>query len=266
MELDKICEKMISAIKEAGKIILYAHRAEDTVTEKPGTSNFVTEYDLAVQSFLIDEIKKILPDAYFLAEEKENSSDIEKREICVVIDPIDGTANFINNYRHSCISVAILFYGKAVFGAVYDPYQDEMFSAADGLGAFLNGKRLTVAERPMERAIVAFGTSPYHKSTLCEKTFSLAEDIFLVANDVRRSGPAALDLAYLAAGRNDIFFEFILQPWDFAAGYVLVKEAGGIITDMSGSSIIHGKSSSVIAASRGLYRAALEKAKKYIEQ
>ena len=247
--------EIISVMREAGEIMLRAE--EVSVKEKGGSSNFVTQYDLEVQNFLIEKIGTILPDAVFFAEEKENDKDSANTPCCIIIDPIDGTANFINGYRHSCISVAVVSFGEAVFGAVYNPYQNEMFSAVRGGGAYLNGRPIFCAERPLERAMVAFGTTPYSKGPIADTTFALAKEFFLQANDVRRVGSAALDLAYLAAGRNDIFFEAVLQPWDITAGLLLIKEAGGRVTDFSGEPLKIGLASSVLAASAGLHKDAL---------
>ena len=263
MDINLISEKITEAMREAGKIMLSADRVERSVKEKAGSANFVTEYDVAVQNYLIDKISKLLPEAYFFAEEKENDVDIEQVKYCFVIDPIDGTANFINGYRRSTISVALLCFGEAVFGAIYDPYQKEMFSAIAGKGAFLNGKPIHVSERPLERALIVFGTSPYHKPSLANDTFSLAKELFLVANDLRRTGSAALDLANFAAGRSDIFFECLLQLWDIAAGCLIVKEAGGIVTDLAGRPISMRGASSVLAASEHLRSSILKITEKY---
>ena len=260
MLTDRILSDIISAIKDAGEIILSADkdRGGVAVDEKSGSSNFVTQYDVAVQNFLIERIGKILPEAVFLAEEKANDDSAARAECCIIIDPIDGTANFINGYRHSSISVAILNSGDTVFGAVYTPYNRELFTAVKGGGAKLNGNPISVVERPIERAMVAFGTTPYAKDTMTDKTFELMRRFFLNANDLRRLGSAALDLAYLAAGRNDIFFEAMLQPWDFAAGALLVTEAGGIITDMNGSPLVPGRASPILATTKNLHGTALE--------
>ena len=266
MEREKM---LIDILCRAGEIMLSAHLEEDNsdgaVSEKSGSAgaNFVTKYDLAVQEFIIGEIKKNIPEAVFIAEEKENDPEVLMADACFVIDPIDGTKNFINNYRHSCISLAMISKGETVFGAIYDPYMREMFTAEKGKGAYLNGKPMHVSDRPIETAIVAFGTSPYYKDTLADKTFRFLRDVFFVASDIRRTGSAALDLAYLAAGRNDMFFEFILSPWDYAAGVLLVAEAGGVITDINGGDISLSSPSSVFAANAKIQARLIEIAAKY---
>ena len=150
-------------------------------------------------------------------------------------------------------------YGVPVFGAVYDPYLNELFWAERGKGAYLNDSPIRASERPLQLAIVAFGTAPYYKGQLCEKTFGLLKELFLCCSDVRRCGSAALDLAYLAAGRNDIFFEYCLSPWDIAAGALLITEAGGIISDMNGAPLDYSTPAPVIAASATLYPTLLKK-------
>lgn len=260
--IDKL---LLPLIREAGKIMLRAHDIEDAVSEKGGDSaNMVTVYDVAVQNFLMTEITKLIPDAFFFAEEKENNSEDLQRDYCFVIDPIDGTSNFVHVYKHSCISVALFSKGEITFAAIYDPYQDEMFSAVKGEGAYLNGVPMKVAERDMPHAIVAFGSTPYYKDTLGPKTFELCYELYRRTSDVRRPGAAALDLAYLAAGRNDIFFELILSPWDIAAGNLLIKEAGGIITNAEGNDIDFSAPSPVLAASPRVYDEFMAVAKKVL--
>lgn len=235
-------------MREAGRVMLSAHGVEGDVSVKAGSANFVTVYDVRIQNFIIDEIRRVIPGAVFIAEEKDNDPDVLKEEFCFIIDPIDGTTNFIRDYRHSCISLAMVSRGETVFGAVYDPYLDEMFSAEKGKGAFLNGKSIYVSVREPDMAIVAYGTSPYYKDSLAKKTFAICRNLFMNSADVRRCGSAALDLAYTAAGRNDAFFECMLSPWDIAAGALLITEAGGIISDMNGDPVTLTKPVPVIAS------------------
>jgi len=255
---------LLPLIREAGKIMTGARDIEagDSVSEKGGDSaNMVTVYDVAVQNFLMSEISKLIPDAFFFAEEKENNAEDLMRDYCFVIDPIDGTTNFVHEYHYSCISVALFSKGEIEFAAIYDPYQDEMFSAVRGAGAFLNGKPMKVADRDMAHSIVAFGTCPHMKKDMGEQSFRLAYALYSECSDVRRPGAAALDLAHLAAGRNDIFFELLLSPWDCAAGALLVKEAGGVITNAEGKEIDFSAPSPVLAATPRVYGRFIEIAK-----
>ena len=240
---------------EAGRIMRSAHDHDvsSSVLVKPGDANFVTAYDFQVQEFLIERISAALPDAVFIAEEKTNDSAVLSGAHCFIIDPIDGTTNFIHNFRHSCISVAMLSFGEVVFGAVYDPYQDELFCAARGAGAFMNGQPIHVSDYTMDHALVSFGTCPYYKDAYADSTFRLCKELFLRCGDVRRSGSAALDLAYIAAGRCDIFYECLLSPWDIAAGSLLIAEAGGVVTDMNGDPLHFDTPSPVLAANPKVY-------------
>ncbi len=250
---------LLPIIREAGKLMTDAENIEGVTNEKNGdAANMVTAYDVAVQNFLIREISARIPNAFFFAEEKENHAADLEREYCFMIDPIDGTANFVHDYHKSAISVALFSHGEVVFAAVYDPYLDEMFSAVKGCGACLNGTPIHASERDLAHAFVAFGTTPYDKNTWAEQSFRLGLAFYKQTSDVRRAGTAAIDLAYLAAGRNDLFFECNLFPWDMAAGSLLITEAGGRITDFEGRPIDFSKPSPVFAATETLYGNASE--------
>ena len=262
--MQSIREWIIPLIRQAGKTMLEARNVEnrENITVKPGDANFVTVYDMAIQDFLIQEIQKQIPKACFIAEEQENDTSILSREYCFLIDPIDGTTNFIYDYHHSAISVALFSYGVPIFGAVYDPYLNELFWAERGKGAYVNETPIHASERPLPLALVAFGSAPYYKEQCGEQTFQLLKTLFLCGADIRRCGSAALDLAYLAAGRNDIFFEYRLSPWDIAAGALLITEAGGMISDMNGNPIDYTTPTPVIAANAQIYPTLLEKIRK----
>ena len=251
----ELTKKLRVLLCKAGEIMLSAHgvEAEGDIDEKSGTANFVTVFDVRVQEFLKAEILKILPDAYFIAEEQENDASSLDHDYCFIIDPIDGTANFVHGCRRSAISLAVKECGVTVFGAVYDPYLDEMFCATLGGGAFCNGAPISVGDRTPERGLAVFGTAPYQKDRYGAATFSLAERVFHTARDVRRSGSAALDLAYVAAGRYDMYFELSLSPWDIAAGLLLVSEAGGTVSDIRGDEPPLDAATSIVAASPTCY-------------
>ncbi len=260
MDLKLIKNRVQEIVRDAGKIMTEETTVTDTnlIDEKAGDANFVTVYDVAVQKYLIEKISEILPDAYFVAEEKENDYNCLQKDYCFVIDPIDGTTNFIHGYKHSAISVAMFSRGEALLGVIYDPYLDEMFIATKGGGAFLNGEPIRVAETEFKNAVCIFGTSPYCKSELADITFKAAKALFLNCADIRRSGSAALDLAYVGAGRCDIFYEARLSPWDFSAGALIIKEAGGIVTQANGEEMDFTGPVSIIAASPSCHKKALE--------
>lgn len=264
-DIDKL---LIPLIKKGGDMMLTAHDVEShgEVSEKAGdAANMVTVYDVAIQNFLMGEILKLFPTACFIAEEKDNDPAVLESEYCFIIDPIDGTANFVHDYRHSCVSLALLSYGKPYFAAIYDPFMGEMFSALQGQGAYLNGRPMHVSDRGMKHSVVAFGTSPYYKETLSEPTLRLCYELLHKCSDLRRCGSAALDLAYLAAGRNDIFFELRLSPWDIAAGALLISEAGGIISDTKGRAIDFSAPTPVIAANPVVYEEFLDVVKETVD-
>ena len=243
---------MLEVIRAAGEIIRTAHETqnvEDGVIVKPGEANFVTVFDVKVQNYLIERLSALLPQAAFMAEEKENDWEELSKGLCFVIDPIDGTTNFIYNYGCSTISVGLFENGEIVFGAVYNPYLQEMFTAQKGEGAFCNGKPLHVGTAPFRRALVAVGSAPYYRETLGDLTFAVMKDIFMHTADVRRAGSAAWDLCCVAAGRVDGYYEAVLSPWDYAAGQLLVLEAGGIVMQTDGSPLSPVKNSSVVAGS-----------------
>lgn len=267
--MDKRFEILLDVIGQAGSRLLEVSRIElrDKVSSKGGDdANMVTVYDVEIQNFLIEKIKQIIPSAVFFAEEQDNDKDVTKAEYCFVIDPIDGTTNFVHGYLHSCISVAMLCFGKPVFGAVYNPYMDEMFYAVRGEGAYLGNRRISVSDRPLSRSIVAVGTSPYNKQTMGSDTFRLAYEIYRGCSDVRRFGTAALSLCYVAAGRTDGFFELALSPWDFAASALIISEAGGIVTDIQGEEIGFSAVTSVVAAAPCVHKFIVETARGVLKQ
>ena len=232
-------------VHECGQFIKDADRSQLHIDSKGGRANFVTEYDKKVQERLRTGLLKLMPDAHFIGEEGTTQAFSSSGKFFIV-DPIDGTTNFIKGYRASCISVGLVVNGLAEFGVIYNPYSDEMFSARRGYGAFCNGNRLHVSSDPLENALVIFGTSPYRED-LTDQTFRMACAYFKKAIDIRRSGSAALDLCMIAAGRAEIFFELSLSPWDYAAGALIVKEAGGLVSDIEGKELAYDRPCSVIA-------------------
>ena len=242
--IDDIC----AVVRNCGNIILEAKRDDIGISAKAGEANFVTTYDTKVQEELKRGLMQITPDAVFVGEEGSEGS-FAREGYCYIVDPIDGTTNFIKDYHLSCISVALLKDGKAYIGVVYNPYLDEMFTAMAGEGAFLNGKEIHVSRQPLENGLVLFGTAPYYKE-LNRKSFDMAYEYFQKAMDIRRSGSAALDLCTIAAGRAELYFELRLCPWDHAAGSLIVKEAGGIVTTVEGEELPYDRPCSVLARNK----------------
>ena len=243
--------KITGIVKEAGKIILTAHNQESSITAKEGKKNFVTKYDAAVQEFLFSELAKAFPNAEFVGEEGENN--FESKALRFIIDPIDGTTNFMQDYRCSCISVALCEGDSVIAGVVYNPYTDEIFSAEKGKGAYLNGAKINVSDRPLSDGLALVGTSPYHPEN-ADETFALLRKVFDLSRDIRISGTAAYDICLIACGRCEVFFEKTLQPWDIAAGTIILKEAGGIGLNFEGKEFDFSAPNDVIFANPVAYK------------
>ena len=252
-ELDRICD----LVRACGRIIRDVDRTGLHVASKEGKANFVTEYDKLVQDRLQAGLREIVPDARFVGEEGSADRYSPKGKYFVV-DPIDGTTNFIKDFHISSISVALIVDGAVELAVVHNPYTDEMFSARRGGGAFCNGKPIHVSAEPLERGIVVFGTAPYHVE-LAQPTFDLAFRYFRKALDIRRCGSAALDLCSVAAGRAELFFELTLAPWDHAAGGLIVQEAGGTISDFDGGPLAFDHDCAVLARGAGVSDADIER-------
>lgn len=215
-------DALLEIVRRAGEII--RRREEMVVQEKEGHANFVTTIDENVQAYLLDALSQLREDAVAIGEEKINDALTDAPTW--VVDPVDGTTNLIHDFRFSAVSIALLENRVPVIGAVYNPYTDEFFYAEKGKGATLNGRSIGVSKYPLNKALVCFGTAPYN-AELAKISMNMAHAFLLRAADIRRCGSAALELAYLACGRHDVFFEMSLKPWDYAAGALLVTEAGG---------------------------------------
>ncbi|MBQ0125370.1 MAG: inositol monophosphatase [Clostridiales bacterium] len=244
--LDPVIFEIIKSVKECGEIMLGADRSTGRVDEKSGVGNFVTTYDTMIEKKLKEDLTRALPGSVFVGEEGDTAGDISKGYVFIV-DPIDGTMNFIRNFNRSCISVGLLKDGEKYAGVVLNPYVNELFVAQKGHGAYLNGKKISVSQRPLSEGLIVFGTAPYYKE-LHKKSLKLAYKYYEMALDLRRAGAASADLCDVACGRAEFFFELRLSPWDFAAASLIVCEAGGIIRTMDGNEITFGAPCSVVAA------------------
>lgn len=241
-----LVEKIEEIARDCGKIMLHAVRTSDMVDAKEGHANFVTTYDKKVQEILKQRLLEILPEAVFVGEEDDIHASVRKG-FAFIVDPIDGTTNFIKDYHASAISVGLTKDGEKYIGVVYNPYLDEMFSAEKNRGAFLNGQPIHVSKNTLSDGIVLFGTAPYYEE-LSKPSFQMAYEYFKKAMDIRRSGSAALDLCSIAAGRAELYFELRLSPWDFAAGALIVEEAGGVVTTVDGKEVTFDAPCSVLAS------------------
>jgi len=202
------------------------------VYSKEGHANFVTSCDLSIQRYLTEALGALLPEAAFFGEESKNAPMGDGPTW--VVDPIDGTLNFMHGRNASCVAIALLERKQPVLAAVYDPYRDAFYHAQAGQGAFCGGQRLRVASTPFAHAVAAFGTAPYNAEK-ADLSMDIARRLLHACADIRRVGSAELDLCDVAAGRSDLFFELVLSPWDFAAGALLVTEAGGCFHRLDGA-------------------------------
>ena len=245
-----VLAKLERIIRDAGEVILSKHSALK-VTAKEGHANFVTDMDVSIQQFLLGRLQELCPGSAFISEEKENSPLTDADTW--IIDPVDGTSNLIHDLRLSAISVALFRDRAPLLACIYNPFTDEMFTAERGKGAFLNGSPIHVSDRPMGQALVGFGTSPYYHPKYQEITLDIAAEFLRCAVDIRRLGSAALDLAYIACGRFDVFYELHLKPWDVAAGSLLIQEAGGIFNMPALPRIDYSHSAAILASNRVCY-------------
>ena len=243
-------EDIEKIVKEAGRIILEAGENLG-VEEKSSQHDLVTMYDKKVQEFLFDQLSRVFPHASFLGEEGLESKGDGNG--LFIIDPIDGTTNFVKGFHISVISVGYAEAGTMKYGVIYNPFSGELFSAEKGCGAFLNGKPIHVNEDAMEHAVICFGAAPYDPEKW-DYTFSTARKVMEKCVDVRRLGSAAYDLVSVACGRAGAFFECKLRPWDYAAGLLIVEEAGGTVTDLDGKKITEiDRPSSMLAGNPKCY-------------
>lgn len=216
--------------------------------DEKGFANFVTNIDMEVQNRLHERLGKLAPEAAFLAEESPERG-FDAGGAVWIIDPIDGTTNLIHGYPHVAISVAFLNGGER-FGIVYNPFNGELFTALSGRGAFLGGEPIRVSgNERMEQTIIGFGL-PYDRSR-ARTMFRAAEKVFATCRDMKRKGAAALDLCYVAAGRLDGYFEVDLNIWDFAAGSIILEEAGGAVSDWHGAPLTPDRTKADLASSNG---------------
>lgn len=241
-------EKLEPIVRRAGEIVLSARGAAVRAREKTSAADLVTEYDLAVEAYLKEALPPLCPGAVFCGEEEAENAD-PARGWAFIVDPIDGTANFVRGMMHSAVSVALAKDGETRFGAVYDPYADEYFSAGLGQGASLNGRPIHVSDTPLEKGVFGMGTAIYLREYWAP-TARLTDQLMARACDLRRFGAASLDLCAVACGRTDAFFEYSLCPWDYAAGALIVSEAGGAVCSLTGGPLPLDRRSGVWASNR----------------
>lgn len=245
--MNKLYEKAIQAVHQTRKFIVNPELYRSV--DMKGEADFVTAADLAVSSYLEEELRKIAPSVGFMSEEEEAHALAPTRWI---LDPVDGTTNLVYGYRMSSVSLALLEDGKISFGVVYNPYTRETFYAIRGKGAYLGNKPLKVNDRPPHDGIVEFGAGSTRKGE-ADEVFALGCDIFKNVLDLRRICSSALSLSFIAAGRLNGYFEKKLKPWDYAAASLIIEEAGGMLCDWDGNPMQYDVPGGIIAGSPKMF-------------
>jgi myo-inositol-1(or 4)-monophosphatase len=232
----------VRAARRAGAIINRAALDSGGLQVRSKQANdFVTEVDRAAEAAIIDAVQKSYPEHAILGEESGAigpqsgpASESGKREYRWIIDPLDGTTNFIHGFPQYCVSIGVEHQGSLAHGVVYDPSRNELFTASKGRGAFLNDRRIRVSKcLKLQDALIGTGF-PFKELTRADLYLKQLRALMEKSSGVRRAGAAALDLAYVACGRLDAFWELGLMPWDMAAGVLLIQEAGGLVGDLNG--------------------------------
>lgn len=222
----------VRAARAAGAVILrYMNRVEGLAVEEKARHDYVSEVDRMAEAEIVRELRRAFPAHAVLGEETGLTGKSDK---VWVVDPLDGTHNYLRGFPHFCVSIGFRDHGDLVHGVIYDPLRDELFTASKGDGAFLNDRRIRVTKREnLQGSLLATGY-PYRQREHIDTQLAMTRALLREAEDIRRTGSAALDLAYVAAGRLDGYFEIGLKPWDMAAGCLLVREAGGAFCDFTG--------------------------------
>ena len=243
-------------VREAAK--LFWNRTAVKQTREKGMYDYVTAVDEAVQYFMQQELGRLYPHIQFMGEEKDNST-VDMSGLVWVLDPVDGTTNLIHDYQNSAISLALMSNREVIFGMIYDPFSNEMYHALKGKGSFLNGEAIHVSNiKTMSKSLISIGTSPYFKEE-AEGNFKMFTKIFKDCQDIRRCGAASLDLAHVACGRIDGYMENHLKIWDYAAGVLIVREAGGDVFNYFGEKLPMELNGNVVAGNPDIAKFLVEK-------
>lgn len=248
------------AARNAGKIMVRAMDRADRleVSNKGAPNDFVTNIDRAAEAEILSVIKKAYPDHGIIAEESGLHQGYNPNDVIWIIDPLDGTLNYIHGIPHFCISIGIQIRGVMEHALVYNPLSNELFTASKGSGAQLDGRRIRVSDcKSIDTAVICTGFAYKRTGETLDSAMTRVADVLEQAADLRRTGAAALDLAFVAAGRFDGFWETGLAPWDMAAGALLVREAGGFVGDLNGDDT-YLQSGKIVAATPKVYPALLD--------
>ena len=256
----------VRAARRAGTVILRSlEKRDDLEIETKSKNDFVTEVDRQAEAAIIDILLKAYPSHSILAEESGNCGTEKNNDYQWIIDPLDGTTNFLHGNPQFSISIGLKHKDKLEQAVVYDPLREELYTASRGKGAFLNNRRIRVNKSmTLEGALLGTGF-PFKQQEHIDSYLNTFKALFAYASDMRRPGSAALDLAYVAAGRLDGFWELGLQKWDIAAGVLLVQEAGGLVGDFSGGSE-YMNTGNLVAGSPKVFKGILETIKPHLPE
>ena len=248
----------IEAAREAGKIIFqYMSRVHSLSIQSKEKNDFVSEVDIRAEQEIINIIHRVYPQHAILAEESGDRNSGNNEEYQWIIDPLDGTTNFLRGFPHYSVSIALKHKDRLEVAVIYDPFKDELFCAGRGNGATLNDRKIRVSNlTTFDGALLATGFPFRENQNIDSYLFSLKE-LMLQTSGIRRAGSAALDLAYVATGRVDGFWEYGLNAWDIAAGSLIVQEAGGLVGDPQGGHS-HLETGNIVTANPRIFRLMLQ--------
>ncbi len=238
-----LIERIKEIVIKAGENMLAGNVLE--VTEKGSAENYVSNVDIMNENYLKKELTALIDGSKFIGE--ESGAESYDSEYLWVVDPIDGTANFVRGMNCSAVSVALLHNKKPSAGVVYNPYTKELFWAEAGKGAYVNGRKLTVSGRDLRHSIISMAMSVYDKR-FADGCFKIAENLHYRCEDMRRMGSAAIEMSNLAAGRIELYFEIRLYPWDYAAAALFIEEAGGYVGSLYSDELQYKTVMPIIAA------------------
>ena len=260
-----LMDQIEEAVRKAGWQMTRSHVEENEIEKKEGRSNFVTRYDRMNQEYLRDRFRELLPEAAFVGEEDQEHKDRLPDGFVWIVDPIDGTTNFLFDLHLSCVSAGLLYDGVPVAGFVYNPYTDEMFRAIQGQGAFRNGRRIRTEDLPLEEGIAFYGCAAYNDEHI-RALMDYVSNLFQRALGIRTLGTGAWALCMVAGGGGVIYTEFALKPWDYAASVIILQEAGCLITQMDGSPVSFVQPSDIMAGTPRAHRQCVEMMKRCLEE
>lgn len=264
MDLENILNEVTKIAKISGNLIRERFDSKEKfVFEEKGINDYVTEFDKQSEKLIIEGLSTLLPEAGFIAE--ENTKNTRSEIYNWIVDPIDGTTNFMHGIFPVAVSIALMKENEIILGVVYEVGMDECFAAIKDKGAFLNGKRIQVSDNDsLKKSLIATGF-PFRNFSLLEPYLNILGELTGKTRGIRRLGSAATDLAYVACGRFDAFYEYDLKPWDVAAGTLIISEAGGKNTDFNGqNNFIFGQQ--IISSNNKIHNLLINIVKKHLKK